>query len=279
MADQAQKTFQEVLTAAVDDMAEHGFDSVERLDRWTEELRLAAGRVTTDPAQLEQMLRDGLATVYKRLVDHEGVLRHHPGVGRFTLQQVRPKLRAELDRRIMASASLIRLNREQAIDRTIQRFQGWATSIPIGGAADPEKAKTKKNVKKSLAQLPFEERRVLIDQGHKLTAAVSNIVATGGGAIAGRWRSHWRQAGYNYREDHKERDQLVYALRDSWAMERGLMRKGPNPYYDDITQAAEEPFCRCYIVWIYALRDLPRDMLTVKGQNALDEARAAVAAM
>ena len=74
-------------------------------------------------------------------------------------------------------------------------------------------------------------------------------------------------------------DEKVYALRESWAINRGLMKKGPNPYYDDITQAAEEPFCRCYIVWIYALRDLPKDMLTVKGSSALDEARAAVAAM
>lgn len=275
----AGQTFYEVLTAAVDDLAEHGFDSVERLERWTVELRRAAATVTADPAALERMLREGLASVYKRLVDEGGIARMHPGVGRFTIEQVKPKLRAELDRRIMASASLIRLNREQAIDKTIQRFQGWATSIPIGGSADPEKRETKKRVRKSLAQLPFEERRVLIDQGHKLTASLSNVLATDGGAIAARWRSHWRQPGYNYREDHKERDQKVYALRESWAMSRGLMKKGPNPYYDDITQAAEEPFCRCYIVWIYALRDLPKDMLTVKGSSALDEARAAVAAM
>lgn len=273
------QSFYEVLTAAVDDLAEHGFDSLERLERWTAELRLAAGAVTANPAELERMLREGLASVYKRLVDKGGIARMHPGVGRFTLEQVKPKLRAELDRRIMSSASLIRLNREQAIDKTIQRFQGWATSIPIGGSAEPEKVKTKKNVRKSLAQLPFEERRVLIDQGHKLTASLSNILATDGGAIAAKWRSHWRQAGYNYRKDHKERDEKVYALRESWAMNRGLMKKGPNPYYDDITQVAVEPFCRCYVVWIYALRDLPKDMLTVKGSSALDEARAAVAAM
>lgn len=272
-------TFYEVLTQAVDDLAEHGFDSVERVERWTTALRLAAGAATANPAEFERMLREGLASVYKRLVDAGGIARMHPGIGRFTLEQVKPKLRAELDRRIMSSASLIRLNREQAIDKTIQRFQGWATSIPIGGSAEPEKAKTKKNVRKSLAQLPFEERRVLIDQGHKLTASLSNILATDGGAIAAKWRSHWRQAGYNYRQDHKERDEKVYALRESWAINRGLMKKGPNPYYDDITQAAEEPFCRCYIVWIYALRDLPKDMLTVKGSSALDEARAAVAAM
>lgn len=272
-------SFYEVLTLAVDDLAANGFDSIERLDRWSEALRLAAAGATANPVDLEKLLRGGLADVYRRLVDQGGIYRTHPSIGRFTLEQVKPKLRAELDRRIMASAQLIRLNREQAIEKTIQRFQGWATSIPIGGSADPEKVKTKKNVRKSLAQLPFEERRVLIDQGHKLTSTLSNILATDGGAIAARWRSHWRQAGYNYRKDHKERDEKVYALKDSWAMQRGLIKRGPNPYYEDITAAGEEPFCRCYIVYLYAIRDLPDDMVTVKGRGALDEARAAIAAM
>lgn len=273
------KAFNEVLQAAIDDMAEHGFDSIERVERWSEALRLAALQSAISEDELAEMLRKGLADVYRRVVEHDGILKMHPGVSRFTLQQIKPKLRNELDRRIMASANLIKLNRKQSIDKTLQRFQGWATSIPVGGAADPEKVKNKKNMRKSLAQLPFEERRVLIDQGHKLTASISEIVASDGGAIAARWRSHWRQAGYNYREDHKERDQEVFMLRESWAMTQGFVKKGPNPFYDDITKAAEEPFCRCYIVWIYAIRDLPKDCVTVKGRTALDQARAAIAAM
>lgn len=273
------RAFNDVLQAAINDMAEHGFDSIERVERWSEALRVAALQSAIAEDDLADMLRQGLADIYKRVVEHDGILKMHPGVSRFTLQQIKPRLRAELDRRIMASANLIKLNRRQSIDKTLQRFQGWATSIPVGGAADPEKAKNKKNMRKSLAQLPFEERRVLIDQGHKLTASISEIVASDGGAIAARWRSHWRQAGYNYREDHKERDQQVFVLRESWAMTQGLVKKGANPFYDDITKAAEEPFCRCYIVWLYAIRDLPKDCVTVKGLTALDQARAAIAAM
>jgi hypothetical protein len=270
----ARDDFQAILTAAVEDMVENGFDSVERVAKWTRLLRDAAVRSMISPESLEQMLRDGLAAVYRKMVDQDGLLKFSPGIERFTLERIKPALRAELDRRILASADLIKLNREQAVDKTIQRFQGWATSIPKGGTENADKRDTKSRVRKSLTQLPFEERRVLIDQGHKLTSSISEILASDGGAIAGSWKSHWRQPGYNYREDHKERDGNVYLVRDSWAHRAGYVRpaKGVG-FTDDVTKPAEEPFCRCFYRWIYALRELPPEMLTAKGKAALDQAR------
>lgn len=271
-------TFQEVLTQAVDDLVEHGFDSQERVDRWMRELRIAAEGSLVTAETLESMLRQAYATIYKRMVDRGGLVRYTPGVSRFTLEQVKPKLRAELDRRILASANLIRLNRKQAIEKTLQRFQGWSTSIPAGGTEQAVRRETKQAVRKSLSSLPFEERRVLIDQGHKLVASLSKIVAVDSGAIAGRWRSHWRQAGYDYREDHKERDDEVYAVRGSWALDQGLMKVGKAGYTDAITAPGEEVYCRCYYVWIFSLRDLPADMLTEKGKRVLKDAKAQAAA-
>lgn len=265
----------DVLTEAVTDMAENGFDSVERVAYWTSRIREAAEASMAAPHVLEQMLKDAMAAVYRKMVERGEILKRHPGVMRFTLERVRPQLRAELDRRIMASANLIRLNREQAIDKTVQRFQGWCTSIPNGGTKAFDKREQKAAIKKSMSQLPFEERRVLIDQGHKLNAALSEILATDTGAIALTWHSRWRQPGYNYREDHKERDGLVYALRGSWALEKGLMKAGPDGYYDQITSVGEEPFCRCFAQWIYNIRDLPPDMVTAKGRDELERVREA----
>ena len=237
------QSFQEVLAAAIDDLLANGFDSMERIERWTRELRAAAERSLVSPASLEQQLRDGLAAIYRRMVDQGGILKFNQGVERFTLDKVKPALRAELDRRTMASANLIRLNRAESIEKTLRRFQGWSTSIPPGGVSGETRVEVKKTVRKSLASLPFEERRVLIDQGHKMTAAISEIIASDGGAIAGRWRSHWRQANYNYRPDHKERDEQVYLIRDSWAHAAGLVRKGSVGYYDEVTAVGQEPFC------------------------------------
>lgn len=272
------KSFNEVLTDAVADLVANGFDSMERVQRWTRELHLAAERSLISPASLEQQLRDGLAAVYRRMVDQGDVFKYNPGVERFTLDRVKPELRAELDRRILASANLIRLNRDEAVAQTLRRFQGWSTSIPPGGVPAEKRSEVKENVRKSMASLPHSERFVLIDQGHKLIAAINDVVAADGGAIAARWRSNYRQPGYDYREDHKELDGQVFLIRDSWAHGAGLVKKGSAGYVDESVQPAQLPFCRCAFVYLYALRDLPDDMLTAKGRASLETAREAVKA-
>lgn len=264
-------TFQEVLTEAVNDLAEHGFDNVERIAVWQERLRRAAEQYSGVPSAAESMVSQSLAAMYKKMIEHGGILKYHPEVARFTLQKLAPHLRLELDRRILASADLIKLNRTESINKTLRRFSGWATSIPAGGSDVVDKRDVKNNVFRALKQLPYEERRVAIDQGHKLRASLSDIVAMDNNAIAVEWHSHYRQAGYNYREDHKERDKHVYAIRGNWAIDRGLMKAGPNGYYDEITAVGEEVFCRCYAVYKYNLRQLPDEMLTQKGKLALSE--------
>jgi hypothetical protein len=274
----AASSFFETLTAAINDLTQHGFDSVERLDHWTEQLRIAARESLVSEKTMQAILKDGLVAIYKRLVENGAISRYNPGVPRFTIEHIKPALRSELDRRIMASAQLIRLNREQAIEKTLQRFQGWATSIPVGGTKAEDKRETKSEIRKSLAQLPFLERRVLIDQGHRLTANISEVLAMGTNAIAAEWHSQWRQRGYDARKDHKERDLKIYLVRGNWASEKGFVRPSDAGYYDDITHAAEEINCRCYIRWIYNLRSLPESMLTEKGRQDLERVRRQIAA-
>lgn len=272
-------TLTQTITAAVADLTEHGFDSEERVERWMKQIKAAADRSLTPQFKLDKLLRETMAAMYRRLVDNGGALRWHGGVSAFTLEQVKPKLRDELARRIMTSASLIKLNREQSIAKTLQRFQGWATSVPVGGSKTTDKPEVKYDIGKSLKQLPFEERRVIIDQGHKLTASINDVIAKDGGAIAMRWHSHWREANYNYRKDHKERDTAVYLIRDSWAHKKGLVKPGPAGYLDQITQPAEEPFCRCFGSYIYSPRKLPEDMVTQKGRDEMEAAKAKAAAL
>jgi hypothetical protein len=266
------KSFYETLTEAVKFFTEHGYEDESSLDLWVARIREAAEDSMTPDSVMQQMLRDSLSAIYKRQIENGSILRMHHGVSAFTLQKVKPKLRAELDRRILASANLITLNREMMVDRTVQRFQGWATSIPVGGTKVADKVEVKTGIRKALAQLPFEERRVLIDQAHKFTAELSNIIAVDGGAIAGKWHSHWRQVGYDYRKDHKERDGKVYALRASWAMDSGFVNKGEG-YTDEMTKPGEEVFCRCNMSYLYTLRALPKEMITQKGQDDLARVR------
>lgn len=265
-------SFFEIITAAIADFEKHGYDSQYRLDTWMNAITDAARSAMTTQSILENELRRVFQTTYDRIVKGDALIKVHPGISRYKLEMIKPKLHAELQRRLMSSNHLIRLNREDMINRTRQRFSGWATSIPAGGSKVTDTREVKENVSKALKSLPFNERRVMIDQGHKFVADLNNIIAVEGGAIAGKWRSHYRQPGYDFRPDHKERDSRIYAIRGNWAIIQGLINKGAG-YTDDMTAPGEEVFCRCQIVYYYNLRDVPDEMLTAKGREALAQAK------
>jgi hypothetical protein len=275
---QSGSTFYRVLSEAINEMAEVGFDNISRLQYWTQRIRDAAVQSMVPEHVLEATLNQAFQATYRRLIEKGTITKLHRGIGRFTLEKVRPALHAELARRLMAARNLIKLNRAEAIEATVRRFAGWASSVPDGGTGATNKRETRVEIRKALASLPFRERRVAIDQGHKFVANLNNILATDGGAIALVWHSHWRQVGYNYRRDHKERDGKVYVLRGNWALDRGFMKLAGRTYYDEVTAVGEEVYCRCFATFLYSLRALPDDMVTEKGRAELARAKALVGA-
>lgn len=266
------KRFFELLGDAVADLRQHGYDSQARLDAWISRLRAAAVSQLTSPEVIERAIRRTLTTTYRGMLGEAAIARIHPGVSRFTVLALEPQMQAELNLRVQAASNLIRLNRSRMVDLVEQRFSGWATSIPAGGSEVVDVRKVKSDIYKPLQRLPFEERRVHIDQGAKMLGALSELVAVSTNAIAGAWHSRYRQPGYDYREDHKDRDGLIYLVPGSWALREGLI-KPVNGYVTDITRPNEEPFCKCSYRWIYNLRSLPADMLTEKGKKKLAEVR------
>jgi hypothetical protein len=267
------QTFYDVITAAIKDMSKHGYDSQKRLDFWLSTIRDSAVATLRPMPVMRKELDATFKTIYKRMVDNGELIKRNPSVGHFGINKVKPKLRAELERRTAASAQLIKLNRQMMLAKTEQRFSGCATSVPAGGSKAIDAPKVEANVGKALTQLPFEERRVMIDQGHKFVATLNNIVAVDNGALAMQWHSQWRRKGYDFREDHKERDEKYYMIRGNWAELKGLIQPGPAGYTDEITAPGEEVFCSCFGQYIYALRDLPANMLTKLGAEMLAKVR------
>lgn len=272
----AELNFYQTVNAAIADMVQYGFTSLDRVATWVQRIRGAAERSLIPEAQLERALIGTFKQSYKSLIENGGILKYHKGVPKFTIDRVKPRCRAELDRSIVAAKNLIKMNREAAVDTTTKRFAGWATSIPIGGTRATDKVDTSIKIRKALSSLPFEERRVATDQGAKFLGNLNKIVATDGGAIAMIWHSHWRQKGYDYREDHKERDGVVYMIRGNWALEKGLIKLAGRAYYDTITAVGEEVYCRCDAQYIYSINMLPPDMLTEKGKSELQRVRNAL---
>lgn len=269
-------TFYEVLAAAIADLAEKGFDSQERLDSWLRKLESTARELLVPPHVLERALRDSLDQIFNRMTKPAMLLKMNKGVSQFTIHSIQPKLHAELNRRILGAANLIKLNREASIQRTLQRFAGWATSVPVGGTDIVNRAEVKDQVRRAIAGLPFIERRVIIDQGHKLTSAINDIVAIDGGAIAAIWRHVNEGGGYQARPDHEKRDKQTYLVRDSWAHQERLVKLDGSQFTDQIERPGEFVFCRCTYQYIYNLRDLPQSMLTAKGLEELQRQRAEV---
>jgi len=275
----SRKTFYETVAAAIKDFARNGYDSQERLDYWRRLIEAAAAASFASLDDVERDVRKTMTLAYYRLVTKGGLLRRMPQVSAYTLQKMTPSLQSELNRRIIASIDLIKLNRPAAIAKTVQRFTGWATSVPEGGfPSDVRKgtykyADIKADVQKAMTSLPFEERRVIIDQNAKLVSAINTTVAVGGGAIAAIWQSHKHQKGYDGRPEHNKRDGDMYLVRDSWVIEKGLVKRGAGAYTDSIEQPGEFVFCRCSWVYVFHLRDLPADWLTKKGTETLAEAR------
>jgi hypothetical protein len=258
--------FRTLLLEAIDHFATVGYTSEADLQEWVARLhRSLDDELMGDPAT-KALVTQVLTSVYNREV-RLGIGKRVPGVSRYTLDRVAPQLRAELDRRIFASVDLIRLNKRAATEKTLQRFSGWVSSVPVHGSKNVARREVARDVGKSVRQLKFEARRVAIDQGHKLSAAVSHVVAQGEGAIAAIWHDRGEHdRGYDARPEHLKRSGTLFLVRDSWAMKDGLVKKAGRQYTDEIEQPAELPYCSCTYQYVVSPRALPPDALTEKGR-------------
>lgn len=263
--------FSQALTLAVQDIAKNGFDSAQRLDSWLRVLRAAADADLPSESQMALMMRGGLTTIFNRAITNHGIIKQFPSISKFTIDRIAPQLRTELDRRILASTQLIKLNRVQAIDKTLQRFSGWSTSIPAGGSSVVDKLEIKASIGKSLQTARYEVRRLNIDQGHKMLSNIAAVMAIQTNAIAARWR-HVHMSNYDGRPEHEARDGKIYAIRGNWAIEKGLMNKCDG-YSDEMDQPGEWIYCRCQFIYITNLSDLNDSFLTTKGRGTLREIR------
>ena len=273
-----QAPFRRVLAAAVDELSQTGFTDPERVQFWVQAIRAAAERDLLSDAEITREIRDKFGATYARFIERGKIAERVPGVSRYTLTNVRPELRAELDRRTLAAADLIKLHRREAVEKTLQRFQGWSTSIPPGGDGAIDKREVRSAIGKSVAQEKFERRRVAIDQGHKLISNIAHIVAADAGAIAGVWHDHGEHdKRYDARKEHLKRSGKIFVIRDSWAHQEGLI-KPLHGYMDEIEAPGQLVYCRCFYQYLTAPQRLPDAFLTRKGREWIVENARKVAA-
>lgn len=262
--------FRTLLMEALREFATMGYRSESDLQAWLQRLHLVLEYELPTDDWTRKQLTHALGTIYNRDVVRGAVAKYVPGVSRYTLDRIQPSLRAELDRRIFAGIDLIKINKRAATEKTLQRFSGWVSSVPRGGSHETDIRSVVREIAKPVAQVRYEARRVAIDQGHKLSAAVAHVVAKQEGAIAAIWHDRGEHdTSYDARKAHLARSGKLFLVRDSWAMTEGLVKKGGLTYTDEIEQPAELPFCSCYWTYSTSPRSLPEALLTEKGRASL----------
>ncbi|MDE1990791.1 MAG: hypothetical protein KGI82_10020, partial [Betaproteobacteria bacterium] len=112
------QTFYDLVRQAVAQASEHGPPSEAQLDALLVQIRLAAQRSLLSDAEVNAQLKRHFAGLYNRLIVRGKIFERMRGVERFTAAQVAPAIRAELDRAILASADLIRLNKAAEVEKT-----------------------------------------------------------------------------------------------------------------------------------------------------------------
>jgi hypothetical protein len=85
--------------------------------------------------------------------------------------------------------------------------------------------------------------------------------------IAGIWRYSNLDVQMDYppESNHRNLDGRVYAVRDNWALSKGLMKIGTFGYVDDVDIPGRQTGCACHLEWVHALNELPDIMLTDLG--------------
>lgn len=92
-------------------------------------------------------------------------------------------------------------------------------------------------------------------------------------AVAWHYNRLDEQQDYPPATDHKTRDGSVYAIKDNWALKKGLMTLGRAGYIEDKDIPGRQLGCMCHLQWISSLSDLPEDMLTDHGREYVRQKR------
>jgi len=148
--------------------------------------------------------------------------------------------------------------------------------VPMGGTKDKKIKSRIGEIKKELRLLAKWDRLFYVYKAMCFPAEVEFLFSLEGNPIAAIW--HYNpideQTDYPKTYDHKQRDELVYAVRGNWAITKGLMKAGPNGYLDEISRPSQEIGCLCHLQWLYFFSRLPTNMVTEKGFSELKRARA-----
>lgn len=259
-------SFDEVLTEAVNYFVTRGFNDETALTYWTKRLEIAARRELMSTTTLRRRMKDALAAEYRRQIERGLILSQHEGLSKSALNSFRLDLKGILSKRLSAANALVTLNREEDVAATLRKFTGWASSLPVGSSSQANRSEIRQDIKRALVAAKNKESSLVIDQRHKLYAALNAHIAQGAGAIGAIWVSHHTVPGYDFRELHQTYAQRSavrpFLIRDSWAHRQGVISSAGATFTDQLDhQPSQLPHCKCHYLFLYTTDRFPSDMI------------------
>lgn len=204
-----------------------------------------------------------------------------PIIKSYNYNQLKPKLRKELEKATVEALSRIKTNDMAFLNKVKDNLLGYVSNVKlkkkIGGYYD--------------AVLPRKYNQawhdmVLRDQTHKLISNLTYITAIENSAIGFIWKHRHDirvvgnpnglyPKGNHMHNNHWERDGRLYLFRDSQALKKGHIKKTDKVEWADELEdgIAGQPInCRCTMRIIFRLYEIPKeykDMITAKGWETM----------
>ena len=159
-------------------------------------------------------------------------------------------------------------------------LRGFLEKVPVNGTKDKTIKSEIVGIKKELRYLVKWDRLFYTYKARSLSSEIENIFAIAENPIAAIWNYSNLDARGEYKNtyNHEQRDGQVYAVRGSWAIEKGLMMCGAAGYLDKISKPGQELGCMCSLKWVTSVRSLPDSMITGKGRSELNRVTAVIQA-
>jgi len=137
--------------------------------------------------------------------------------------------------------------------------------VPSSGTIDKTMKSRIAEIKRELRYLAKWDRLFSIYKARSFSAEVEYIFALAQhDPLAAIWEYSPldEQGEYQKSYNHRQRASHVYAVRGSWAIEKGLMKVGPDGYLDEISRPGQELGCMCSLQWVTSVSGLPGNMIT-----------------
>ena len=254
-------SFNRLLREAVGHFTRYGFTSPADVNDWLARLN-AAAETSLDTAKAHRRVEKALSSSFANALGRGRLIRRKGKVSKLSIEQLEPKLRDELERRMYAARELIEGDRRVALEQIHKRFLGIATA-----------GQNPKAVKEGVRAMGKAERdhkaaaRVFaVDQSGKLMRMMDEVIAADSDSIGGFWDATW-DIERKHRIEHAIRHDQWYPRRGSWADNDGFLKRALG-YMDEHDMPGVLINCRCEYRYVYDLEDVPPQFLTAKGRAA-----------